>query len=581
MEIEVNQSYGGENSQGIPWDQEAYDMIITPQSSYLLTGYRDTTLTGDASPPGLILMEIQRDGSVLFDSLYFNNNDHWIMGRCIQPAIEGGYIIAGSIMEDGGGLEQSFVTRMVKDENGKYVFADVPSITVIPVGTSGYATWIRQFGDGYLLAGNANTGTDNKIDLFLQKLNADLALEWTRFYGAGDTDEFADAVINGETIYLAGSKGVPIPGTEYFHDQIYVVKANASGEVIRENTYGGITRHLTQEFTLTGDGNLLVAASALPTPSQAQMALLKIDAEELDSLWMQDYGDFYSAGIGDMIWTTDFGYITAGRASYSASQSQKVYVMKLDNSSETAHLDIPRDGLGLPITPGTPTTDGIDFTPNKDTLYGISVTIDTLLHPSVGDLEITLTHLGTTVTLVDRPLHSGENFIETILLNELALPLDRGWAPYSDYFRSKEPLSPFLELDPSGEWILTVLDHGTGGVKATRVLEGWSLNFLVESSGGGVGIPTEEALMNFGLEQIRPNPVNLEATIAFQLPAPGHARLTIYNQVGQLVDILADEELPEGMNQRIWQPGPLAPGTYFIHLESGGMISVRKAVLTR
>lgn len=581
-EIEVNQSFGGENSAGIPWDHEANDMIITPQDGYLLTGFRDTTLTSSTSPPGLLLMEILRDGSVQFDSLYFNNNQHWIMGRSIQPAIEGGYIIAGSIMEDGGGPEQSFVTRMVKDEYGKYVFADVPSITVIPVGTSGYATWIRQFGDGYLLGGTANEGTGNKFDLFLQKLNADLTVEWTRFYGAGDTDEFADAVINGETVYLAGSKGVPIPESEYFHDQIYVVKANASsGSVIQENTYGGVTRHFAKEITLTGDGNLLVAASVLPTPSQAQMALLKIDAVDLDSLWMQDYGDFYSAGITDMIWTTDFGYITAGRASYSVSQSQKVYVMKLDNSSETEHLEIPREGLGLPITPGTPTTDGIDFTPLKDTIYGISVTIDTLLHPSVGDLEITLTHLGTTVSLVDRPLHSGENFIETILLNELALPLDRGWAPYSDYFRSKEPLSPFLELDPSGEWILTVLDHGSGGVKATRVLEGWSLNFLVESSGGGVGIPTQDAMMNFGLEPIRPNPVYQEALISFKIPKPAAVNLKVYNQLGQEVASLAQEDLPEGVHSRVWNPGSLAPGAYFIHLEAGGMISVRKAMVVK
>ena len=338
---------------------------------------------------------------------------------------------------------------------------------------------------------------------------------------------------------------------------------------------------MANEITLTGDGNLMVAAGAYPTPSQAQMVLLKIDAVTGDSLWMQDYGDFYSAGIRDMIWTTDFGYITAGRASWSASQNPKVYVMKLDNSSETAHLEIPREGLGLPITPGTPTQDVIDFTTNEDTLYGITVMIDTLLHPSVGDLEITLTHIGTTVTLVDQPLHSGENFIETLLQDHVGWHLDRGWAPYSDWFRSEEPLSSFLPLDPSGEWILTVLDHGTGGVKATRVLEGWSLNFLTGSSGSGVGIPMEDAMINFGLEPIRPNPVSQEAHITFQIPRNGPVNLKVYNQLGQEVASLAREELPAGTHTRVWNPGDLAPGTYFIQLQSGGMISVRKALITK
>lgn len=57
--------------------------------------------------------------------------------------------------------------------------------------------------------------------------------------------------------------------------------------------------------------------------------------------------------------------------------------------------------------------------------------------------------------------------------------------------------------------------------------------------------------------------------------------MRVYNQLGQLVGQLADEDLPEGMHERMWQPGSLAPGTYFFHLESGGMVSVRKAVLAR
>ena len=58
-------------------------------------------------------------------------------------------------------------------------------------------------------------------------------------YGDVDTDEFADALISGSHVYLAGSSGVPIPGTEFFNDQIYVVKTDAAGDVVWEKTYGG------------------------------------------------------------------------------------------------------------------------------------------------------------------------------------------------------------------------------------------------------------------------------------------------------------------------------------------------------
>ena len=57
--------------------------------------------------------------------------------------------------------------------------------------------------------------------------------------------------------------------------------------------------------------------------------------------------------------------------------------------------------------------------------------------------------------------------------------------------------------------------------------------------------------------------------------------LRVFNQLGQMVGEPVHEDLPQGLHERMWQPGSLAPGTYFFHLESGGMVSVRKAILTR
>jgi hypothetical protein len=576
------ETHGGLNFEGIPWDQNAYDMIITPdypQVSYLVTGYRDTTLTSASSPPGLMLMEIRGDGSVLFDSLYRNNNQDYVKGRCIQPAIGGGYIIAGSIRVDGAGTEQIMMINLEKNDAGKYDVVDMPYMKVNQVGTNGYARWIRQFGAGYLLGGTAYNG-DNKNDLFIQMVGEDRFEQWTRFYGMQDTDEFADAIISGNHVYMAGSASVPVPGTEYSNDQIYVLKLDAVGDTIWTNTYGGSARHFANKIMMTGDGNLLVAGSRYDQSMHTEIVLLKIDAETGESLWLEPYGtNFTNAGAREAIPTADYGYLLAGRASYTASQDPRVYAMKLNNPS-TANLFLAREGLNLDIVTTTPTKDVIDVTADKINLFGICVKIDSLLHPSVGDLEITLEHEGTTVKLVDQPALSGENFIRTALADAAERSLDWGFAPYTGWYVPEEPLFPFLLSDPSGEWTLTVTDHGTGGVKATRVLEGWSLNLLTEA-GAGVGIPTQEMLANFGLEPIRPNPVNQEALISFQIPKPGAVNLKIYNQLGQEVASLAHEDLPEGVHSRVWNPGSLAPGTYFIHLEAGGMISVRKAMIVK
>jgi hypothetical protein len=88
-------------------------------------------------------------------------------------------------------------------------------------------------------------------------------------------------------------------------------------------------------------------------------------------------------------------------------------------------------------------------------------------------------------------------------------------------------------------------------------------------------------LAKFGLEPIRPNPLNQEARITFQIPKSGPVNLVVYNQLGQMVASLAHEDFPAGTHTRIWNPGSLAPGTYFIQLEAGGMLSVSKALVTK
>jgi len=566
----------------VPWDQIAYDMAFSfaEDNRYLITGFRDTTLISAETPPGLFLMEVRGNGNVAFDSLYYNNNLDWIMGRCIQPDLEGGYIIAGSILEDGHSPEQIMMMRVRKNGEGKYENVTSPQLMrVNPVGDNGgYATWVRPFGDGYLAGGTAYN-SDTKSDLFIQKVDDDMYPDcndcWTTFYGDVENDEFADGLLSGDTIYLAGSS--KDPDTNRY--QIYVVKAESDGTIIWEQTYGGSTTLYAQSIMRTGDGNLLVAGNA-SVGGYSQMRLLKIDAATGDSLWIQSYGaGFKTAGIRDAASTFDLNYVTAGRASYTTSQDPRVHVMKLDNPYEIYHF-IERDDLNLDIVTTTPTKDVILVSSDHTKFRWLSVTIDSLLHPSVGDLEISLEHGGTTVTLVDQCANSGENFIHTGFTDVAELSINLRFAPYTAWFLPEEPLFPFLFHDPSGEWTLSITDHGTGGIKATtRVLEGWSLNFLTEV--GAVGIPTLESIANFGLEPIRPNPVNQEALITFQLPKPSAVNLKIYNQLGQELANLACEDLPEGVHSRIWNPGALASGTYFIHLEAGGMISVRKAMIVK
>ena len=563
-----------------PWDQIANDMVITPAGNYLITGFRDTTSIEGNTPRGLLLMEVSPAGDLIFDSLYYKGPGDELEGYSISPTgWAGGYVIAGSIRVGSSGGDHLMMLILNRNQQGHYDIAE-PLIQKMELGLFGYPRWVRRFEDGYLLAGTRYT-VNSKDDLFLLKTGKDLVQHWARYFDKGNSDAFTDAAITAEHIYLAGYAKVLVGDTVNLFNQIYVLKTDHKGDTIWTRTYGGRTTSFGVKIEVGADGNPLIAGHAYDASYHSQMFLLKVDAGTGDSLWMQTYGSFYSSGVSDMAQATGFGYLVSGRANYTSKQDPRIYIMRLDNSDFTANLAQSRGGLDLPIEPGTVCKDIISFTGDQSTLHGVCVKIESLLHPSVGDLEITLEHENTIVKLVDRPLNSGENFVQTFFSDAAGTPLEYGFAPYSGWFRPEEALAPFMLHAPTGQWTLSVTDHGMAGRKSTTgVLEGWSLNLLVDA-GSGTEVPAQEAFVNFGLEQVRPNPVGLEAVVSFRIPEPGFVKLAVYNQLGQRVGYLANEHLPEGLHERMWHPGPLAPGTYFFHLESGGMISVRKAVLAR
>ncbi len=88
------------------------------------------------------------------------------------------------------------------------------------------------------------------------------------------------------------------------------------------------------------------------------------------------------------------------------------------------------------------------------------------------------------------------------------------------------------------------------------------------------------------LQQNYPNPFNPVTTIAFYLPERTHARLTVYNMLGQLVQTLVDEELPPGEYQVHWRSvsenGQVLPsGLYFYELRTPQFSQIRKMILLR
>ena len=106
----------------------------------------------------------------------------------------------------------------------------------------------------------------------------------------------------------------------------------------------------------------------------------------------------------------------------------------------------------------------------------------------------------------------------------------------------------------------------------------------IKSDNVGVGPTAPDGGLR--LEGARPNPFGLMTTIAFDLPRPGHARLTILDVRGRTVAELVNDFRPAGPAFSIWQGrastgGIAPPGLYFVRLEHEGVVRSTRLVRIR
>lgn len=86
---------------------------------------------------------------------------------------------------------------------------------------------------------------------------------------------------------------------------------------------------------------------------------------------------------------------------------------------------------------------------------------------------------------------------------------------------------------------------------------------------------------------IYPNPTNSSTTVQFRLAEAGDVNITVYNLLGQKVQILVEDEFPEGLHKVRWQGtdqsgSPAPSGLYFCRfVKNGNMTDIKRIVLNR
>lgn len=152
------------------------------------------------------------------------------------------------------------------------------------------------------------------------------------------------------------------------------------------------------------------------------------------------------------------------------------------------------------------------------------------------------------------------------------LSSDRGETFCADFFTAGSPgaREPALAVRDSGAHLVWIDEGGSiGGVYYRR-------GSLPRNPAAGGSPPSTYALL-----QSWPNPVNGLARIAFDLPEPARASISLYDVLGALVWEMPAREYPAGRHVEAVDVGGLASGVYFYRLSAPGFTQVRTLVVLR
>ena len=69
-----------------------------------------------------------------------------------------------------------------------------------------------------------------------------------------------------------------------------------------------------------------------------------------------------------------------------------------------------------------------------------------------------------------------------------------------------------------------------------------------------------------------------ETRINFQLSAPQTVNLTLFNQLGQQIQVIHTGDFPEGNHQLVWNGSHLIAGSYFVKFSTENQNNILKLI---
>lgn len=263
--------------------EKAHAVEETSDGGFIVAGEsssNDGDVTNNNGDRDFWILKVNSAGALLWQKSYGGSN--WESAQSIQQTVDGGYIVAGESASNDG-----FVTGNQGDMD----------FWVVKLDSLGNLSWQKSFGGsswdsaeavqltadgGYIVAGSSesNDGDLNlnqgDKDYWIVKLDANGAMEWQRSMGGSSWDtshsiqQTADGgyIIAGESKSSDGDvdqfhKGLSptstAPYAKHGDRDYWIVKLNASGQIVWERLYGGADWDAGHSVQETADQGYIIS----------------------------------------------------------------------------------------------------------------------------------------------------------------------------------------------------------------------------------------------------------------------------------------------------------------------------------
>lgn len=115
-----------------------------------------------------------------------------------------------------------------------------------------------------------------------------------------------------------------------------------------------------------------------------------------------------------------------------------------------------------------------------------------------------------------------------------------------------------------------------GKVSAIEIIPPGENPLWVNTRDLDLGIPEK-----YDLHQNFPNPFNPSTNIRFSIPEAGHVKLSVFNIIGQTVEVLVNEYKDAGTFNVAYNAGNIESGIYFYKIETNNFTKINKMILLK